>query len=153
MLLWLRRAMKARVITIILLLSVVILNGCFSIHPSQRTVSQWIPLDTPQEDAIRIMKQHGFESGRCGNQWRQPKGEADFCFWHETKILKNSCSFFVHFKDGKVVSVSRPVTGNDFFDFLYREQPNPAAASLARTLSCRRLNHRREVAGRDCWAL
>jgi len=111
--------MKAKVI---LLLSVVVLSGCLCTNPdkAQRTVSQWIPLGTPQEDAIRIMKQHGFESGKCGSEWRQPKGETDFCFWRETKVLKNSCAFFVHFKNGKVVSISRPVTGNSFFDFLLR---------------------------------
>jgi hypothetical protein len=107
--------MKAKITTIILLLSVVALNGCLSTHPDQRTISQWIPPGTPQEDAIRIVKQHGFESGRCGSPWSQPKGETVFCFWRETKILKNSSWFFVHFKDGKVVSIDGLGTGNDFF--------------------------------------
>ena len=110
--------MTAKITTIILLFSVVVLSGCLSPNPSQRTISQWIPLGTPQEDAIRIMKQHDFESGPCGSEWRRPKGETVFCFWHETKVLKNTHYFFVHFKDGKAVSIDGPRTSNDFFDFL-----------------------------------
>jgi hypothetical protein len=106
--------MKAKITKIILLLSVVVLSGCLSTFPdkAQRTISQWIPPGTPEEDAIRIMKQHGFESGREG---RQPKGEIVCCFWHETKILKNSRWFFVHFMNGKVVTIDGWGTGNDFF--------------------------------------
>jgi hypothetical protein len=111
--------MKAKVTTIILLFSVVILSGCLSANPGRQTISQWIPPGTPQEDAVRIMKQHGFESGPCGSEWRRPKGEAVFYFGHETKILKNTHYFFVHFKDGKAVSIGGPWTSNDFFDFLY----------------------------------
>jgi hypothetical protein len=53
-----------------------------------------------------------------GEKKRQPKEGTVFCFWHETKILKNSCWFFVHFKHGKVVSIDGWGTGNDFFDCL-----------------------------------
>ena len=131
--------MKAKITTIILLLSVIALSGCLSTSPDKalRTISQWIPPGTPQEDAIRIMKQHGYESGPSGREsWhpkddelseagllsvppgtrtRQSEGEAVFCFWHETKILKNSRWFFVHFKNGKVDSIDGWGTGNDFF--------------------------------------
>ncbi len=68
------------------------------------------------------MKRHGFESGKCGSERRQPKGETVFCFWHDTKILKNSHYFFVHFKDGKAVSIDGPWSSNDFFDFLFRAE-------------------------------
>ena len=112
-------AIKAKIVS---LLSAVVLSGCLCTNPdkSQRTVGEWIPPGTPQEHAIRIMKQHGFESGICGSKWSLPKGETVYCFWHETKVLKNSRSFFVRFKDGKVVSISGPVTGNNFFDFIER---------------------------------
>jgi hypothetical protein len=67
------------------------------------------------------MKQHGYESGPCGrDSWLHPKGKAVFGFWHETKILKNTRWFFVHFNDGKVVTIDGWGTGNEFFDFLYR---------------------------------
>src|SRR6266567_7997482 len=109
--------MKARSTKIFLFLSVLVLSGCLSTNPDKalRTIGQWIPPGTPQEDAIRIMKQHGYESGPCGRERRQPKGETVFCFWHETKMLKNSCWLFVHFKNGKVDSTDGWGTGNDFF--------------------------------------
>ena len=114
-------------ITTIILLSVVILCGCVSANPQKAlgTINQWIPPGTPQEDAIRIMKQHGFDGGRSGSERRQPKGEMVFCFWQETKILKNSRWFFVHFKDGKVASIDHWGTRNDFFDFL-EQGPGPS---------------------------
>ena len=112
--------MKAKTSIIILLLSVVVLSGCSSTGPDHRTIGQWIPRGTPQEDTIRIMKQHGFESGPCGAELRRPKGETVFCFWHDTKILKNSHYFFVRFNDGKAVSIDGPYSSNNFFDFLYR---------------------------------
>jgi hypothetical protein len=110
---------------IILLLSVIVLSGCLSTNPDKalRTISQWIPSGTAQEDAIRIMKQHGYESGPSGRERRQPEGEAVFCFWHETKILKNSRWFFVHFKNGKIISIDGWGTGNDFFVL----SPGPSA--------------------------
>ena len=112
--------MKANLTKFILLLSVIVFNGCISPNPDQalRTISQWIPPGTPQADAIRIMKQHGYESGPCGRDGRergQPARVTVFGFWHETKILKNSRWFFVHFKDGKVESIDGWGTGNDFF--------------------------------------
>ena len=118
--------MKAKITKIILLLSVVVLSGCLSPNPDEalRKISQWIPPGTPQEDAIRIMKQHGYESGPCKRERRQAKDETAFCFWHETKILKNSRWFFVRFKDGKVVSIEHWGTGNNFFDFLERGIPS-----------------------------
>jgi len=71
------------------------------------------------------MKQHGYESGPCGRDSRRhPKGKAVFCFWHETKILKNTRWFFVHFNDGKVVSIDGWGTGNEFFDFAARIGPS-----------------------------
>ena len=106
--------MNAIITKIIVLFSVVALSGCLSTNPdkAQRTISHWIPPGTPQEDAIRIMKQHGFESGRDG--W-QPKEETVFWFSRETKILKNMCWFYVHFKNGKVVSIDGLGTGNALF--------------------------------------
>ena len=113
--------MKAKIPKILLLLSVIasvtILSGCVSPNPdqAQKTISQWIPPGTPQADAILILKQHGYESGPCGRPDRQPAGQAVFCFWHETKILKNSRYFFVHFKNGKVDFIDGWGTGNNFF--------------------------------------
>jgi hypothetical protein len=108
---------KARITKIILLLSVIALSGCLStnLDKALQTISQWIPSGTPQEDAIRIMKQHGYESGPSGSERRWPKGETIFNFHHETKILKNTRWFFVHFKNGKVDSIDGWGTGNDFF--------------------------------------
>jgi hypothetical protein len=107
--------MKAKITKIILLLSVVVLSGCLSTNPdkAQRTISHWIPPGTPQEDAIRIMKQHGFESGK--DEGRLNDEGTVFWFSRETKILKNMWWFYVHFKNGKVVSIDRLGTGNDFF--------------------------------------
>jgi hypothetical protein len=104
--------MKAKITKIILLLLTVALSGCVSTNPA--IISQWIPPGTPQEDAIRTMKQHGYESGPCGRDWRHPIGETVFCFWHDNKMLKNSSYFFVHFKDGKVVSLDGWGTGSTF---------------------------------------
>ena len=106
--------MKAKIITIILLLSVFALSGCLSANPdkAQLTISHWIPPGTPQEDAIRIMNQHGFESGR--QEWHS-SDETVYWFSRETKILKNMCWFNVHFKNGKVVSIEGLGTDNDFF--------------------------------------
>jgi hypothetical protein len=103
--------MKAK---IILLLSVVVLSGCLSTSPdkAQRTISHWIPPGTPQEDALRIMKRHGFE---CGNDGFSNDEETTFWFSRETKILRNMCWFYVHFKNGKVVSIYGLGTDNDFF--------------------------------------
>ena len=107
--------MKAKITRILLLLSVVVLSGCLSTNPdkAQQTISHWIPPGTPQEDAIRIMKQHGFE---CGKDERRPDAEETvFWFSRETKIVKNMWWFYVHFKHGKVVSIDGLGTGNDFF--------------------------------------
>ena len=106
--------MKAKIAKMILLLSVVVLSGCLSTNPdkAQRTISHWIPPGTPQEDAIRIMKQHGFESGK---DERRSNEETVFWFSCETKILKNMWWFDVHFKNGKVVSIDGLGTDNDFF--------------------------------------
>ena len=115
--------MKAKITKIFLFLSVLVLSGCLSTNPDKalRTISQWIPSGTAQEDAIRILKQHGYEGGPCGmDSWRHPKEKAVFGFWHETKILKNTRWFFVRFDDGKVVSIEGWGTGNEFFDFLQR---------------------------------
>lgn len=114
--------MKAKITRIILLLSVILLSGCLSTNPARalRTISQRIPPGTPQADAIRIMKLDGYESEPCGPLWRHPNGETVFCFWQETKILKNSRWFFVHFKNQKVVSVDGWRTEKDFFFELFR---------------------------------
>jgi hypothetical protein len=106
--------MKAKIAKIILLLSVVVLSGCLSTNPdkAQRTISHWIPPGTPQDDAVRIMKQHGFESGKDEGRSNE---ETVFWFSRETKILKNMWWFDVHFKNGKVVSIDGLGTGNDFF--------------------------------------
>jgi hypothetical protein len=105
-------AMKAKITPIILLLSAIVFSGCSSAHFNQQTLSHWIPPGTPQADAIETMKQHGYESGACGRH------STNFCFTHETKILKNTRWFFVHFDDGKVASIYGLGTGNEFFDFL-----------------------------------
>ncbi len=112
--------MKAK---IILLLLVAVLSSCSSTNPDKalRTISQWIPPGTAQEDAIRILKQHGYEGGPCGrDSWKHPGEKAVFGFHHKTKILKNTRWFFVHFDEGKVVSIEGWGTGNEFFDFLDR---------------------------------
>ena len=109
--------MKPSITTILLLLSVVAFSGCSSARFNQRTISQWIPPGTSQEDAIRIMQQRGYESGPSGRH------TTDFCFWRETKILKNTRWFFVHFDDGKVASIVGLGKRNDFFDFLDRGNP------------------------------
>ena len=118
--------MKPIIIKFVLLCSVIVLSGCLSTKhdKARRTISQWIPTGTPQEDAIRIMKQHGYESGPCGRQWRQPEEETVFCFWHDTKILKNSRWFFVHFKNRKVDFLDGWGTGNN----LFVPSPGPSGA-------------------------
>ena len=105
---------------ILLLLPVFVLSGCLSANPEKalRIIGQLIPPGTPQAEAILIMKQHGYDGGQCGSARRQPKGETIFCFWHDTKILKNSRYFFVHFKNGKVATIEGWRTDNYFFDFL-----------------------------------
>jgi len=116
--------MKAK---IILLLSIIVLSGCLATNPDKalRTISQWIPPGTSQEDAILTMKQHGYEGGPCGRDGRQPQGlETVFCFWHTTKILENSRYFFVHFINGKVVSIDGWRTGNDYLDSLGHVDPS-----------------------------
>jgi hypothetical protein len=117
---------KAKITKIILFLSVIVLSGCLSAKPDKalRTIGQWIPPGTPQADAIRIMQQHGYDSGPCKRERRQPKEETAFCFWHETKILKNSRRFFAHFKNGKLVSIDNWATGNNFFDFMEHTDPS-----------------------------
>jgi len=113
--------MKAKISKILLLLSViasvVALSGCVSPNSDQakKTISQWIPPGTSQADAIQIMKQHGYQCGPCGRPDRQPPCVAVYCFWHETKILKNTRYFFVHFKDGKVDFLDGWGTGNNFY--------------------------------------
>ena len=114
--------MKAKITKIILLFSLVILSGCVATNPTM--ISHWIPPGTPREDAIRIMKQHGYDSGPCGRDWRHPTEEPVFCFWHDNNFLKQSSYFYVHFKDGKVVSIEHWGTGNNFFDFLERGIPS-----------------------------
>jgi hypothetical protein len=115
--------MKAKITKFILLLSVVVLGGCLSTNPDKalHAISQWIPPGTPQEDAIRILNQHGYQGGPCGREWRHPKGGTVFGFSHETKILKNTRWFFVRFKNGKVDSIAHWGIGNEFFDFLYHD--------------------------------
>ena len=117
--------MKAKLIS---LLAAIVLSGCSSTNPDKalRTINQWIPPDTTQEDAIAIMKQHGYDSGPSARKKGQPKEETVFCFWHETKILKNTRWFFVHFKNEKVAFIDGWGTGNEFFDFLYQETPSGA---------------------------
>jgi hypothetical protein len=123
---WRSLTVKARITNTFLLISVLVLGGCLSTNPDKalQTISQWIPPGTSQEDVVRIMKQHGYEGGPSGRDWRHPKREAVFCFWHETTILKNTRWFFVHFKDGKVVSIDGWGTGNEFFDFAERTIPS-----------------------------
>jgi len=79
---------------------------------AQRTIGHWIPPGTPQEDAIRIMKRHGFEGepddGRA-------EGSTVYGFSRENKFTKDFWWFYVHFKNGKVDSIKGLGTGNDFF--------------------------------------
>jgi hypothetical protein len=110
--------MKLKITTILLLLSAIVFSGCSSTRFNQRILSHWIPPGTPQAEAIQTMQQHGYESGPCGRH------TSDFCFWHETVILKNTRWFFVHFNDGKVVSIYGLGTGNEFFDFLEHGEPS-----------------------------
>ncbi len=107
--------MNARITKIILLLSVVVLSGCLSTNPdrAKRTISRWIPPGTPQEDAIRIMKQHGFESGVAQTRWKED-GTSFFWFSRQTKILRNTWWFDVIFQNGKVDSIDNFGSGNDF---------------------------------------
>ena len=115
--------MKAKITKINLLLSVLVLSGCLSTNPdkAQRTTSQWIPPVTSQQDAIRIMKQHGFESGK--DQGRS-NGETVFWFSRETKISRNLWWFYVHFQNGKVVSIDGLGTGNDFIGHFVKPSPS-----------------------------
>jgi len=110
--------MNVKIKVIILLLVGVVLSGCSSAKYNRQAITQWIPLGTSQEDAITTMKQHGFESGPCGADWRRPKGEKVLYFSHENKVLKRTHYFFVRFKDDKAVSIIGPKTNNHFFDFL-----------------------------------
>jgi hypothetical protein len=105
---------KAKITKIILLLSVVVLSGCLSMNPerAQRTISHWIPPGTPQEDATRIMKRHGFD---CGPDDGRAEGSTVYWFSRENKVTKNFWWFYVHFKNGKVDSIERLGTGNDLF--------------------------------------
>jgi hypothetical protein len=118
--------MKAKIAKIILLLPVFALSGCLSSNPdkAQRTISHWIPPGAPQEDAIRIMKHHGFESGKDG--WSSNE-ESVFWFSRETKIMGRMCWFHVHFKNGKVVSIEGLGTANDFFG-RFGPHPIPSGA-------------------------
>jgi len=106
--------MKAQVTKFSLLLSLVVLTGCLSMNPerAQRTVSHWIPPGTPQEAAIRIMKQHGFDSGLDDGR---AEGSTVYWFSRENKTTKDFWWFYVHFKDGRVESIEHLGTGNDFF--------------------------------------
>ena len=126
--------MKARITNTFLFLPVLVLSGCLSTNPDKalRTISQWIPAGTAQEEAIRILKQHGYEGGPCGiDSWRHPKGKAVFSFSHQTKILKNTRWFFVHFNNGKVVSIDGWGTGNESFDFAARTIPSERSYAFA----------------------
>lgn len=118
--------MKARITKFVLLVSVVVFSGCVHTNPekARRTITQWIPPGTAQDEAIRTMKQHGFDCGPSGRPSHYPEGESVYCFWHETKILKNTLWVFVHFKDGKVESIGHIGTGNNFF------VPRPERAAL-----------------------
>ena len=116
--------MKANTTRIILLLSVIFLSGCLSTNPdkAQVTISRWIPLGTPQNDAFRIMERHGFTSQV--DQERQNKGETAFWFYRETEILRNNWVLEIQFKDGKVISIDRPNTFNDFMGHFEKHQPS-----------------------------
>jgi hypothetical protein len=119
-----KRTMKAQATKFSLLLSLVVLTGCLSMNPerAQRTVSHWIPLGTPQEDAFRIMERHGFTSQV--DQERQNKGETAFWFYRETKILRNNWVLEIEFKNGKVISIDRPNTFNDFMGHFEKLEPS-----------------------------
>jgi hypothetical protein len=116
--------MKANTTRIILLLSVIFLSGCLSTNPdkAQVTISHWVPLGTSQQDAFRIMERHGFTSQV--DQERQNKGETVFWFSRETKILRNNWVLEIQFKDGKVVSIERPNTFNDFMGHFETVDPS-----------------------------
>jgi len=106
---------KAKISKIVLLFSVLVLSGCLSMNPerAQRTISHWIPPGTPQEDAIRIMKRHGFD---CEPNDGRAEGSTAYWFSRENKFTKNYCWLYVHLKNGKVDSIERLGTDNDFFE-------------------------------------
>src|SRR5712671_6495412 len=90
-----------------LLLLVLLSSGCLSTSSpdgAHRTISRWIPPGTSKEDAIRIMRQHGFESGTQ----MLSSGEHVIWFRRTTKFINNFCFFDVHRRDGKVLSIDRP---------------------------------------------
>lgn len=96
------------------LVTVLVLCGCLSTNPgkAKRMISHWIPVGTPQEEAIRILKRRGFEYGKA--EWHSDV-ETVYWFSRETKILKNMCWFDVHFRDGKVSSIEDLGAGNGLF--------------------------------------
>lgn len=101
-------------VKIILLFSVVALSGCLSTNPdrAQRTITRWIPPGTPEADALRTMRRHGFEYGPDDGR---AVGSTVYWFSRENKITKNFWWFYVHFKDGKVDSIEGVGSDNDFF--------------------------------------
>jgi hypothetical protein len=103
---------KAKITKILLLLSAVSLSGCLSMNPdkAQRKISHWIPAGTSQDDAIRIMRQHRFQVSPT-----LENGQMLLSCQRETKFLRNSWWLYIRLKNGKVISVDRPVTDNDFF--------------------------------------
>jgi len=101
---------KARITKIILLLSVVVLSGCLSTNPNkaQQTISHWIPPGTAQEDAIRIMRWHGFT---CEIEKWNERGTVLSCE-RENSISKDIWRVQVDCKDGKVIAIDPPQIGS-----------------------------------------
>lgn len=124
--------MKANATRSILLLSVIVLGGCLSTNPdkAQVTIRRWIPPGTSQEDAFKIMERHGFASQV--DQERQNKGETAFWFFRETKILRNNWVLEIQFKDGKVISIDRPNTFNDFVGHFEKLDHSSSNSSTSR---------------------
>jgi hypothetical protein len=82
-------------------------SGCLSTDPdkAQQTISHWVPAGTSEADAIKILKQHGFD---C-----QKQSDTDVTCTRMTKIMKNSWLFHLTLKDGKVVGNTKPTICNN----------------------------------------
>jgi hypothetical protein len=82
----------------------VVLSGCISTNPNKagQTISHWVPPGTRQDDAITILKQHGFQTELVGKS----SGESTLSCCHTTWLHFWIVEFQI--KDGKIVKNGIP---------------------------------------------
>jgi len=85
-----------------------ICTGCsgLSTNPTKaaQTISGWVPVGTPQDDAGQIMTQHGFVLDRCD---MNDDGGRDYHFYYVGKT--HNWVIQIHAQDGKVATTNIPV--------------------------------------------